>query len=81
MFAGTADETCPYARAVETAKILGDTVTHFESIEGWDHFSFSDANNEWFMEKLLKELQVPETNVTGEDEKDQQIYAEMIDLT
>ena len=29
IFAGTADQTCPYERAVETAAILGDTVTHF----------------------------------------------------
>ena len=32
MLAGTEDWTCPYATAVETASIIGDMVTHFETI-------------------------------------------------
>lgn len=56
MFAGTADHTCPYLRAVETAAILGDTVTHFKSIEGEDHGYFGSANTEWFMDQVIAQL-------------------------
>lgn len=60
MLVGTADNTCPYARAVETAKIIGDMVVHFESIEGEDHGYFGSANDEWFMNLVISQLQVPE---------------------
>lgn len=57
---GTYDVTCPYATAQETAKILGDIVEHFETIEGEDHGYFGQANDEWFMNKLISFLQIPE---------------------
>jgi len=60
MLVGTADGTCPYERAVETAGIIGDMVVHFESIEGEDHGYFGSANDEWFMNIVLSQLQVPE---------------------
>ena len=52
MLVGTADTTCPYATAVETASIIGDMVVHFESIEGEEHGYFGSANDEWFMNLL-----------------------------
>ena len=60
MLVGTADNTCPYDRAVETASIIGDAVTHFESIEGVDHGYFGSANDEWFMNLVISQLQIPE---------------------
>ena len=55
MLVGTADNTCPYARAVETAGIIGEMV-HFESIEGKDHSYFNSANDEWFMSLVIAQL-------------------------
>ena len=49
MLVGTADQTCPYDRAVETAGIIGDMVVHFESIEGEDHGYFGSAASPDFM--------------------------------
>ena len=56
MFVGTKDETCTHKRALETKAILGDTVVHFESIEGADHVYFNSANDEKFMNLLLPQL-------------------------
>ena len=56
MLVGTVDNTCPYARAVETAGIIGDMVTHFESIEGEDHGYFGSANDDWFMNLVISQL-------------------------
>ena len=50
MIVGTADQTCPYDRAVETAGIIGDMVVHFESIEGEDHGYFGSAASPEFMD-------------------------------
>jgi len=58
LLVGTADETCPYARAVETAKIIGDMVVHFETIPDADHMYFGSANDEWFMNLVKSQLQV-----------------------
>ena len=58
MLVGTADETCPYDTAVETASIIGDMVVHFESIEGADHMYYGSANDEWFMNLVISQLQV-----------------------
>ena len=60
LMSGTADVTCPYATAQETAKILGDIVEHFETFEGEDHGYFGQANDEFFMDKLTSYLQVPQ---------------------
>ena len=60
MFAGTADHTCPYDRAVEAAAIIGDMVVHFESIQGEDHGYFGSANTEWFMDLVISQLKVPD---------------------
>ena len=65
MLVGTSDETCPYDRAVETAKIIGDMVVHFESIEGQDHMYFGSANDEWFMNLVKSQLQVESGSVTS----------------
>ena len=59
MLAGTADTTCPYDRAVLAAEIIGGAVEHFESIEGVDHGYFGTANDDWFMNLLISQLQVP----------------------
>ena len=59
MLVGTADMTCPYDRAVETAGIIGDMVVHFESIEGEDHGYFGSANDDWFMNLVISQLQIP----------------------
>ena len=56
MLVGTADTTCPYARAVETASIIGEAVVHFESIEGVDHGYYASANSEWFMNLVISQL-------------------------
>lgn len=56
MLVGTADGTCPYARAQETAGIIGDAVVHFESIEGVDHGYFGQANDDWFMNLVISQL-------------------------
>ena len=53
MLVGTADGTCPYATAVETAATIGDMVSHFETIEGVDHGYFGSANDEWFMSLVI----------------------------
>lgn len=53
MLVGTADSTCPYQRAVETASTIDDMVTHFESIEGESHGYFSYTNGEWFMNLVI----------------------------
>jgi len=50
MLVGTADQTCPYKRAVETASIIGDMVVHFETIKGFNHVSFWSANEPWFID-------------------------------
>lgn len=63
MLVATADQNCPYQRAVETAGIIGDMVTHFESIEGKDHFYFWQANDEWFMNLVISQLQIPEQEI------------------
>ena len=63
MLVGTADETCPYATAVETAGIIGDMVVHFESIEGADHMYFGSANDEYFMDLVKSQLQIPDSAV------------------
>ena len=57
MFAGSADQTCPYARALETKDIIGDAVTHFRTIEGKDHGWFGSANKKWFIDELIEQLQ------------------------
>ena len=69
MLVGTADVTCPYERAVETASIIGDMVVHFESIEGVDHGYYASANDEWFMNLVISQLQVP-TNSTQKAESE-----------
>ena len=56
LMSGTLDVTCPYATAKETEKILGDIVEHFETIEGEDHGYFGQANDDWFMNKLISFL-------------------------
>ena len=35
-------------------------VVHFESIEGEDHGYFGSANDEWFMNLVISQLQVPD---------------------
>ena len=60
MLVGTADDTCPYDRAVETASIIGDMVVHFESIQGENHGYFNSANDEWFMDLVISQLKVPD---------------------
>ena len=62
MLVGTNDHTCPYATAVETASIIGDMVTHFESIEGVDHVWYQTANDDWFIDLVISQLQVPESS-------------------
>lgn len=59
MIAGTADVTCPYERAVETASIIGDSIVTFNSIEGVDHGYYQTANSPEFMSLVLSQLQVP----------------------
>ena len=59
MLVGKDDVTCPYSQAVITANIIGDMVTHFESIEGADHMYFSRANDKYFMDLVKGQLQVP----------------------
>jgi len=63
MLVGKDDVTCPYSQALITKDIIGDMVVHFESIENADHMYFSRANDEWFMDLLKSQLQVPEQSV------------------
>ena len=57
MFAATEDASCPYATAQETAAILGDLVTNFETFEG-DHYYFWTQNDKEFMDLLISELDI-----------------------
>lgn len=52
MFVATDDEYCPYERAVETKEIIGDEVTYFQKMQGWDHARFSYDSSVDFMQKL-----------------------------
>ena len=45
MFAGTADSTCTYQKAVEAKNLIGDAVVHFETKEGGGHSYFGVAND------------------------------------
>lgn len=56
MMAGTEDTTCPYARAVETYGIIGDSIVHFESIEGADHGYFGSTSDADFVNLVIAQL-------------------------
>lgn len=53
LLASTKDSVCPYARVVELADILGDTVSHFETIEGVSHGYFGSTNSEWYVNLII----------------------------
>ena len=65
MFAGRSDITCPYDRAVKAAGIIGDAVTHFESIDGANYMYFARANSDWFMGILKEQLQVAQNETSA----------------
>ena len=67
MFVATDDETCTYATAQETAAILGDIVTNFETFEDADHLYFWQQNDEEYMDLLISELQVPASAASVSD--------------
>ena len=56
LMSGTADVTCPYETAQETAKIIGDAIEHFETFEYEDHGFFGQANDDEFMDLLTSFL-------------------------
>lgn len=66
MLVGTADRICPYSEAEKTAKIIGDAVVHFETIQGVNHHYFAGENGEWFMNLVISQLQVPKRNLSEE---------------
>ena len=41
--------------------MIGDMVVHFETVEGEDHGYFGSANDDWFMNLVIDQLQVPAT--------------------
>ena len=59
-FTATKDRTCGYEHALEYIPQI-QSVTERIDVEGKGHLWFSSkANDEWFMEKLIEQLQVPE---------------------
>lgn len=59
MLVGVDDQVCLHSQAEEDAKAIGDAVVHFESVEGADHAYFGHANDEYFMNLVKSQLQVP----------------------
>ena len=60
MFIGTGDTTCPHATAMEYIPQIGSK-TNYIDVEGVNHDYFAHkANDEWFMENLIAQLQVPQ---------------------
>ena len=52
MFVASDDEICSYERALETNEIIGDNVTYFQKLQGWDHLRFAYDSSDEFMQKL-----------------------------
>ena len=60
MIVGLDDDLCPHSQAEITASTIGDAVMHFESLEGIGHNDFWGLNEEWFIDLLIEQLQVPD---------------------
>lgn len=63
LLVGELDNTCPYSQAQITAGII-PSIVHVENIPGYDHGQFGQANDEWFMNLLQEQLQIPEATET-----------------
>ena len=61
MFTGTMDEMCSHSHALEYAKKIGDAVVAVESFSLRDHSYWSYASDKDFMDKLVAQLQTPQS--------------------
>ena len=59
IWSGTADVTCPYDLAVQTAHTIGDAVKYFHSVDGFDHGGIGKMNDASNMADLIEALHNP----------------------
>jgi len=59
-FSGTRDMVCTNSQGKKYTGMITAEVTNFYDVEGQNHDYFSSmANDDWFMSRLITELQVP----------------------
>jgi len=62
MLVGIDDKICSHDKAKKDAELIGDAVVHFESIENADHAYFGYANDEFYMNLVKSQLEIPNQN-------------------